>query len=90
MYTEQELLNCQAGFYGVEAITDTNAHTGPFGRIEPLATTVIASLKAELLTGGTLDGESLAVGQNINLPGITSITLTSGKLLAYRLPMKGI
>ena len=67
-----------------EYISDTSAHTGRFGKIEALEDSVIATLSAEDYTGNALTSVPLkATGE---LYGVfTSITLTSGTVVAYRL-----
>lgn len=69
---------------GAEYISDTNAHTGRFGKICALEDSVIASLVAEDYTGNALTAVPLkATGE---LYGVfTSVTLTSGTVVAYRL-----
>jgi hypothetical protein len=69
---------------GAEYISDTNAHTGRFGEIVALEDSVIASLTAQDWTGNTLTAIPLkATGE---IEGVfTSITLTSGTVVAYRI-----
>ena len=69
---------------GAEYISDTAAHTGRFGKIVALENTVIASMTADDITGNTLSAVTL--NSSCEVCGvITSITLTSGSVLAYRL-----
>ncbi len=69
-------------------ITDTNAHTGRFGKIVALSgNVVIASLVAENITeNGSTTVDDITLRQVSEIEGvITSITLTSGSLIAYYL-----
>jgi hypothetical protein len=84
--TEQELANIAAGSYGVEVITNTSAHTGLFGLILPLEDSQITALVSDAVTGNALAGETLPKGVPVRIPRITSITLASGAVLAYRQP----
>lgn len=69
---------------GAEFISDTAAHTGRFGEIVALQDTVIASLTAKNYTGNALT--SVVLKANCELCGVfTSITLTSGSVVAYKL-----
>jgi hypothetical protein len=69
---------------GAEYISDTAAHTGRFGKVVALENTVIASMTADDITGNTLSAVTL--NSSCEICGvITSITLTSGSVLAYRL-----
>ena len=69
---------------GAEFIDDTAAHTGRFGKICALEDSVIASLSAEDYTGNTLSAIPLnATGEMYGV--FTSITLTSGTIVAYKL-----
>ena len=67
-----------------EYIADTAAHTGRFGKIVALENTVIASMTAEDVTGNPLTAVTL--NASCKFCGvITSITLTSGSVQAFRL-----
>jgi hypothetical protein len=69
---------------GAEYISDTAAHTGRFGKICALEDTVIATLAAEDYTGNALT--AVVLNSTAELYGVfTSITLTSGSVVAYRL-----
>jgi len=69
---------------GAEYIDDTSAHTGRFGKIVALEDTVIASLAAMDWTGNALS--AIPFKASTELEGVfTSITLTSGTVVAYRL-----
>jgi len=69
---------------GAECIDDTAAHTGRFGKIVALEDSVINSLSAEDYTGNTLSAVPLKASCEIY--GVfTSVTLTSGTVVAYRL-----
>jgi hypothetical protein len=63
---------------------DTAAHTGRFGEIVALEDSVIASLTAQDWTGNALTAIPLKASTEIE--GVfTSITLTSGTVVAYRI-----
>ena len=69
-------------------ITDTATHTGRFGKIQALSgNVVIASLVAENITeNGSTTVDDITLKQVSEIEGvITSITLTSGNLIAYYL-----
>ena len=67
-----------------EYIDDTAAHTGRFGKIVALEDSVINALSAEDYTGNALSGVPLKA--SCELYGVfTSVTLTSGTVVAYRL-----
>jgi|APGre2960657404_1045060.scaffolds.fasta_scaffold31958_4 hypothetical protein len=71
-------------YAGAEYIEDTAAHTGRFGKIVALEDTVISSLTAQDYTGNALT--SIQFKANSELIGVfTSITLTSGTVVAYKL-----
>jgi hypothetical protein len=64
-------------------INDTSAHTGRFGKIVALQDSVIATLVAENIIG---DLTSLQFKSTAEIEGVvTSITLTSGTVIAYLL-----
>jgi hypothetical protein len=69
---------------GAEFIDDTSAHTGRFGKIVALEDSVIASLTAMDYTGNTLSAIPFKASTEI-CGTFTSITLTSGTVVAYRL-----
>lgn len=69
---------------GAEYISDTAAHTGRFGKICALEDSVIATVIAQDYTGNALIAVPLkATGEIYGV--FTSITLTSGKVVAYRI-----
>tara|TARA_R110002050_G_scaffold190256_3_gene324896 strand:+ start:313 stop:540 length:228 start_codon:yes stop_codon:yes gene_type:complete len=69
---------------GAEFIDDTAAHTGRFGKVVALEDSVIAALVAEDITGNTLS--SIPLSGSAEICGIiTSVTLASGTVIAYRL-----
>lgn len=69
---------------GAEYIDDTVAHTGRFGEIVALEDSVIATLTAMDYTGNAL--AAIPLKASCELCGVfTSITLTSGTVVAYRL-----
>lgn len=67
-------------------ITNTGAHTGRFVKIMALENSVIASMTTAAITE---NGSSTVEGININTAAciegleVTSITLTSGTVIAY-------
>ena len=66
-----------------EIINDTAAHTGRFGKMVALQDSVIATLVSENITG---DLTSLQFKSTVEIEGvITSITLSSGTIVAYLL-----
>ena len=69
---------------GFEYISDTVAHTGRFHEIMALEDSVIASAVTENQTGNTFTAVPLKAGDEIK--GVfTSVTLTSGKVVAYKI-----
>ena len=69
-------------------ITDTNAHTGRFGKIHALnGSVVIGTLVAENITengSSTINGITMGLASEVE-GVITSITLASGQVIAYRI-----
>jgi len=69
---------------GAEFIDDTAAHTGRFGEIVALEDSVIASLTAVDYTGNARTAFPLKA--SCEMCGVfTSITLTSGTVVAYKI-----
>ncbi|NBW15305.1 MAG: hypothetical protein EBR82_45655 [Caulobacteraceae bacterium] len=69
---------------GAEFIKDTVAHTGRFGEIVALEDSVIASLTAVDYTGNARTSFPLKAA--CEMCGVfTSITLTSGTVIAYKI-----
>lgn len=69
---------------GFEYISDTAAHTGRFWQIYAVADAVINTATIENQTGNTFATVPLNAGDSIT--GVfTSITLTSGKVVAYKI-----
>ena len=69
---------------GAEFIDDTVAHTGRFGEIVALEDSVIASLTAVDYTGNARTSFPLKAA--CEMCGVfTSITLTSGTVIAYKI-----
>ena len=69
---------------GAEYIDDTAAHTGRFGKIVALEDSVIATLVASDYTGNTLS--AIPLKASCEMYGVfTSVTLTSGTVVAYRI-----
>jgi hypothetical protein len=69
---------------GFEYITDTNAHTGRFCRLYALADAVISTATIQNASGNTFSSVPLNHGDEIE--GVfTSVTLASGKIIAYKI-----
>jgi len=69
---------------GFEYISDTNAHTGRFWRLYALADAVISTATVQNASGNTFTSVPLAAGDSIE--GVfTSVTLASGKIVAYKI-----
>lgn len=69
---------------GFEYIDDTSAHTGRFWQLYALADAVINTATIENQTGNTFSAVPLGKGDSIT--GVfTSVTLTSGKIVAYKI-----
>ena len=68
-------------------ITDTNAHTGRFGKVHALADASCTFVSSDLTENGssTINGITMNAGTEIEGMIITSITLASGQVVAYRL-----
>ena len=68
-------------------ITDTSAHTGRFGKVHALADASCTFVSDSLTENGssTINGITMNAGTEIEGIVITSITLASGQVVAYRL-----
>ena len=68
-------------------ITDTNAHTGRFGKVHALADASCTFVSSDLTENGssTINGITMNAGTELEGMVITSITLASGQVVAYRL-----
>lgn len=71
-------------YAGAEFIDDTAAHTGRFGKVFALEDSLIASMTVQDWTGNTLSAIPFKAGCEFE-GVITSITLTSGTVVAYKL-----
>ena len=69
---------------GFEFVSDTAAHTGRFSMIYFKEDSEINAITVQNATGNSLAGETFVADTKI-CGIITSITLTSGACLAYRL-----
>jgi hypothetical protein len=69
---------------GAEAITDTNAHTGRFCAVYFYEASTISAISAEDITGNSLANEQFPADSYL-YGTITSITLSGGAAIAYRL-----
>jgi len=78
----RDIMEEQMGKAGFEFISDTSAHVGNYCAIQTTADTVFAAV-LPVPTGNTFTGVSIKEGTPI--PGLfTSITLTSGSVIAYK------
>lgn len=69
---------------GFEYISDTAAHTGRFWKLYALADAVISTATVQNASGNTFSSVPLNHGDEIE--GVfTSVTLASGKIVAYKL-----
>lgn len=69
---------------GFEYIDDTAAHAGRFHEIYAVENAVIASAVVQNQTGNTFASVPLGAGDSIK--GVfTSVTLASGKVIAYKI-----
>ena len=69
---------------GFEYISDTAAHTGRFYKLYALADAVISTATVANASGNTFSSVPLNHGDQIE--GVfTSVTLASGKIIAYKL-----
>lgn len=69
---------------GFEYISDTAAHTGRFWKLYALANAVINTATVQNASGNTFSAVPLNAGDCIE--GVfTSVTLTSGKIVAYKI-----
>ena len=69
---------------GFEYISDTVAHTGRFYELVAFEDSVIASADIMNQTGNTFTAVPLKAGMCVESV-FTSVTLTSGKIAAYRI-----
>lgn len=69
---------------GFEYIDDTAAHAGRFWQLYALADAVINTATIENQTGNTFSAVPLKAGDSI-MGVFTSVTLTSGKIVAYKI-----
>lgn len=73
-------------YYGIgfEYISDTVAHTGRFRKLYALADAVINTATVENASGNAFT--SVPLGKGDEIEGVfTSVTLTSGKVVAYKI-----
>jgi hypothetical protein len=69
---------------GFEYISDTTAHAGRFYRLYAVADAVISTATVQNATGNAFTSVPLMAGDSID--GVfTSVTLASGKVVAYRI-----
>ena len=67
-------------------ITDTSAHTGRFGKVHCLAAAEATFVAENLTENGSATINGITMGGGSEVEGvITSITLASGQVIAYRL-----
>jgi hypothetical protein len=66
-------------------ITDTNAHTGRFGKIHCLSNATVSLVSDNLTENGSSTISAIEMKSSSEIEGIiTSITLASGTVIAYR------
>lgn len=70
------------GQVGKDIITDTAAHAGTYVELFALTACVIAALVDTTIKSGAMTGLTLGAGQSY-YGNITSVTLTSGTMIAY-------
>jgi len=69
---------------GFEYISDTAAHTGRFYKLYALANAVISAATVQNASGNAFTSVPLDAGDSIE--GVfTSVTLASGKIVAYKI-----
>lgn len=78
--TNQDLM---LGQNGSTFINDTNSHAGNYIGVHLIEDTVFSTLTDSTRDGNTLEGEQFYKGMVIT-GDITSIQLTSGKIIAYK------
>ena len=67
-------------------ITDTSAHTGRFGKVHALADASCTFVSESLPENGSSTINGITMGVASEIEGvITSITLASGQVIAYRI-----
>jgi len=69
---------------GFEYISDTAAHTGRFNKLVAFEDSVIASAVIQNVTGNAFASVPLKAGDAVEAV-FTSVTLTSGKIAAYKI-----
>lgn len=80
-YTAGEAANAELGLLGFHVISDTVAHEGSYRGFLVLSDCVVA--ESSVARGDALPAGS-AIAAGVFIPGpFTSITLTSGSVLAY-------
>lgn len=69
---------------GFEYISDTSAHAGRFWKLYAVATAVISTATVSNASGNAFTSVPLNAGDSIE--GVfTSVTLASGKIIAYKI-----
>jgi hypothetical protein len=73
-------------YYGIgfEYISDTVAHTGRFRKLYAVADAVISTATIENASGNAFTSVPLKAGDEIEAV-FTSVTLASGKVVAYKI-----
>ena len=67
-------------------ITDTNAHTGRFGKVNCLSNAEVTLVAENLTENGSSTINGITMKSSSEIEGvITSITLASGQVIAYSL-----
>lgn len=76
--------NVLLGAKGAVIITDTAVHTGPFYSFKAISQCVVDTAVLESSVTGSLNGLTILAGDTVMLYRITSIKLTSGAGVAYK------
>ncbi len=78
---QDDLIERGFGLRGAEVISDTAAHSGQWCAMTVLEDATLSALTSPSITG-TLTGFALPAGITV-YGSVTSVTLTSGKIIAY-------
>jgi len=81
-YSVKELSNLSFGQMGFTSITDTNAHAGTFVAIKAVHGDAVISTATSSI-GDNLPTSMTVLEGDVIYGAFSSITLTSGKVLAY-------
>jgi len=81
---QTQILEIALGQNKKEVISDTAAHTGDFAILQCVTDCVISAITDARVTAGSIAGETLLAGF-VYCGEITSITLSSGIMVAYNI-----